>query len=293
MIGDLDNGAEIARHVDRLLRVADVDDQLPTPVDDIVAAAGLAKTNEPVLTESMIALAPKELRKHLRSAARKVVGLLDRRERVIQVAPTSSTGRESFITLHEVTHDILPWQRDLQVLGDTAQTLSPTMTLMFEREANQGGAELLFQLDLLKRVAADYPVDMTTAVVLADLFGASIHATFRRWIEDIESPVCGLVLDTTLGASQRRKRFEHVDSPSWVDQFGSRRFPSSLPVGSYAFASTPNGEGDFDLIDRDGSPVTLQWQTLTTPYRMFVLLWTPTRGSFISRHRRRPQLVIP
>ena len=155
MLSDLDSGDEIAASVQRLLLVADVDERLPTPVADIVAAAGLVKTDQVLLSDSAIARAPKHLRKLLRSAARKVVGVLDRRERVIQIEPSSSTGRENFVTCHEVAHDIFEWQRDLQVLGDTSQTLTAAVTNRFEREANQGGAEILFQLDLFRRIAAD------------------------------------------------------------------------------------------------------------------------------------------
>lgn len=293
MLSDLENGPAIALSVERLLRVADINDRLPTPVGDLVEAAGLSKTNEVLLSDSMIKQAPKELRKLLRAAARKVSGVLDRRERVIQIAPTSSTGRENFITCHEITHDILPWQRDLQVLADTSQTLSPAMTLEFEREANQGGAELLFQRDLLQRIAREHPIDISTPALLSEMFGASFHSTFRRWIEGLDFAVCGLVLDTnTTQSSQRRARYEHVTSSSWASRFSRYSFPRKLDASTYPFAANRHGEGDFKLNDAAGDPVTLQWQAYSTPYRMFVVLWVPAKQSFVAERRKAPKLQL-
>ena len=293
MLSDLDNGDDIARSVERVLRVADVNERLPTPVCDIVAAAGLVKTDQVLLSDAMIAKAPRHLRKLLRSASRKVVGVLDRRERVIQIVPNNTTGRENFVTCHEVAHDIFPWQRDLQVLGDTNQTLTATVTNRFEREANQGGAEILFQLDLFRRVAGDYPIDLSTPVELSEMFGASIHASFRRWVEGLDTPVCGLVLDPTVDSAGRRRRYEHVDSESWRAQFGCCRLPVRLSVDDYQFAASANGAGNLVLTDLDREPVALRWQTLSTPYRTFALLWVPTKSSFVARHRRRATLLVP
>jgi IrrE N-terminal-like domain len=191
----LENLNEIRDVARALLLKADADDRLPTPVDDIVAGCGLLESDDYLLSESKVSQAPRQLRKLLRSAGRKIRGALDRRERVLHVSPAIDIpAQRQFVKCHEAMHDALPWQRDLLVLGDTSLTLAPDVEFLFEREANQGGAELLFQVDLLSRIARDYPTDITTPVALAELFGASIHATFRRWIEVHSDPVCGMVL---------------------------------------------------------------------------------------------------
>jgi hypothetical protein len=223
---NLDDIRGVAR---TLLRRAAADERLPTPVDDIVDACGLAEADDYVFSEDRIRRAPRELRKLLRIAGRKIRGALDRRERVIHVSPSIGvSSQRQFVRCHETMHDALPWQRDLLVLGDTNRTLAPDVEWLFEREANQGGAELLFQLDLLTRVARDYPTDITTPVALAELFGASIHATVRRWIEGNANPVCGLVLNpeplSTTPLTFRR--FEIIESKAWRQQHGSNRFLS-------------------------------------------------------------------
>lgn len=290
MLSDLPSGDAVAEHVGHLLRLADVGERLPTPVEDIVTAAGLHKTDEILLSESMISRAPANMRRLLRSAARKVRGVLDRRERVIQIAPSNSTQRERFVTCHEVTHAILPWQADLAVLGDNRRTLSPGVTSLFEREANQGAAEMLFQLDLLARMARDYPVAISTPVVLAECFGASIHATFRRWTESIDAVACGLVLDTKL-IEGRRRRYEQILTRRWQERFGPTGFPEQLDDQTFPFAGRTLVEGALPIIDVNGSLVELRYETLQTPYRRFALLRLPQRESLVARHRRRPVIV--
>ena len=238
MAKSLNNIDEIRSVAISLLRMADVEDRLPTPVEDLVAAAGLFEENDYVLSESKISQAPRELRRLLRTAGRKIRGALDRRERIIHVNPTVELpAQRQFIRCHEIMHDALPWQRDLVVFGDTGKTLAPDIELRFEREANQGGAELLFQLDLLERVGRDYPTEIATPVALAALFGASIHATFRRWIEHHPGAVIGVVLnpEPTSVSPLTFRRFEIIESAQWRRQFGSNRIPSLLTASNFPF----------------------------------------------------------
>lgn len=301
MTKPLDNLNEIGDVALALLRKADVDERLPTPVDDIINAAGLLEADDYALSERRISQAPKELRRLLRSAGRKIRGALDRRERVLHVNPSIEVpAQRQFIRCHEAMHDALPWQRDLLVFGDTTKTLAPNVEFRFEREANQGGAELLFQVDLLARVARDYPTDITTPVVLADMFGASIHATFRRWIEDHPKPVSGLVLDPqpVLTAPLTFRRFEVVMSEEWRRRFGGDTFPSRINASSHPFIAPlgPPWPGRVDtswrLQDAAGDPTSVRVQSFSNTYRTFMLLWLPTKESVIARHRGRTRLEI-
>lgn len=292
MLEDLDSADAITEEVTRLLRAADAGDRLPTPVDDIVAAAGLDRTDGILLPESLINRAPKEMRRLLRGARRKIAGVLDRTERVIQIADVGNEGRERFVICHEVAHDSFPWQSELAVLGDTAATLSPQVTALFEREANQGAAEILFQQGLLTKLARDYPIEIATPIQLAQLFGASIHATFRRWVEHLDATAFGLVLAPKISGNGR-KRYEQVLTAKWREQFGTAGLPSVLPISLFPFAAGDAVVGTFHLIDRSKTPVELRCEILDTPYRRFVLLWLPKRESFVARHRKKPILARP
>ena len=115
--------------------------------------------------------------------------------------------------------------------------------LVFEREANQGSAELLFQVDLMKRIAKDYPTDVSTPVQLAAMFGASMHSTFRRWIEDHRGQVCGIVVDPvpTSVSPPTFRRFEVVTSLAWRTHLASTasRRPVGDDVSSRSVGSAP------------------------------------------------------
>lgn len=296
----LDNLAEIQTVAATLLRKADVGERLPTPVDDLITAAGLLEQDDYVLSESKISEAPRQLRRLLRSAGRKIRGVLDRRERVLHVSPSVDVpAQRQFIRCHETMHDVLPWQRDLLVLGDTSKTLAPDIELRFEREANQGAAELLFQIDLLRRISQDYPTDISTPIELASMFGASIHSTFRRWIEDHSGSVCGIVLDPkpALQSPLTFRRFELPASRGWTHRFGNDCFPTQLNVLEYPFLAylAPDDLGEMDCdwshIDRSGEFVTLHAQSFTNGYRTFVLVWVPSKEGFIARHRGRARIT--
>jgi len=185
-------------------------------------------------------------------------------------------------------------------LGDTYKTLAPDIDLLFEREANQGGAELLFQVDLLSRVARDYPTDITTPVALAEMFGASKHATFRRWIEDHQNPVCGLVLEPEPVSTTPLtfRRFEVVESREWRLRFGPNRFPARLTASGHPFVGPlgPPWPGEVDaswgLPDLGGTMSELRVQSFCNTYRIFVLLWPPAKESFIARHRPSARIEV-
>jgi hypothetical protein len=301
MARQLDNLSEIQDVALALLRKANVDERLPTPVDDLIAASGLLEQDDYILTESKIRQAPRELRRLLRSASRKILGALDRRERVLHVNPAIDVpAQRQFVRCHEAMHDAMPWQRDLVVLGDTGKTLAPSIELRFEREANQGAAELLFQLDFLHRIARDYPTDITTPVELATMFGASIHATFRRWIEQHSGIVSGIVLEPqpVKLSPLAFRRFETPTSEDWMQRFGSPRLPPVLSVLTHPFLADLAQPAQRDinvewvLADLAGSTTKLRVQSFTNGYRIFVLQWAPGRESFVARRRRRSRIVL-
>ena len=195
MLDDLDSGAEIARRTEKLLRAADADDRLPTPVEDIVTAAELEEAKESWLSESALADVPEYLARKIRKLRGKAHAALDRKTREIHISPDiDHDGQRRFKTLHEVLHHILSWQQDV-AYADDGMTLSWSTRVKFEQEANQGGAELLFQRELFQAMAADYEVGFPAIVELSQMFGSSIHASFRRYVETHKRPMAGVVLN--------------------------------------------------------------------------------------------------
>lgn len=301
MAKPLDQGRDIDAAVEALLARAGVVDVFPTPVEDLVAAAGLVTSAEHLFDERLIQRLDRATRRAFRSAMRKMRGLLDRPERVIHISEdVTDDNQRRFITCHEITHEILPWQRDLLAFVDTNTTLAPNVEKVFEREANYGGAGLLFQGNLLTRVARDHPVEFATVAVLATKFGASLRATFRRWIEtNPDQIIAGFVLDPVTSDSGSVPRREINLSPAWIETMGTLRLARSVSPADFPLLGELMGpwplstlDHEMQLIDRNGQPVRLRVQSYTTRFNTFVLLWHPTKERLLAR-RRSGLIVAP
>jgi hypothetical protein len=298
-LADLASGRRIAQEVERVLRDAEVRGQLPTPVEDIVAAAGLHRGSDDMFDESVLARAPRELQNLVRGLSGKVRAMLDRREREVYVHPgIQIESRRNFQTLHEVGHDILPWQAEV-AYADDDQRLSWSTKIRFEQEANQAAAEMLFQRDLFKTMAAEYEIGFAAIVELCEKVGASIHSGTRRYAETHRAPVCALVFDQRPIRKDplTYRRREAVHSPAWAEQFAPATvWPTSLSESHYPFVSdvrqaqflSPVG-GEWTYEDLTGERIALNYELFSNSYRTFALIWVPQR-EWLKRRRR---LVVP
>lgn len=295
MLGKLDSGTEIARLTDRLLRRANAYDRFPTPVEDIVAAARLAEPEHSLLSDFILAQAPRHLREAVAPLRRKVRALLDRKAREIHLDPAiDNDAQRRFKRSHEVAHDLYPWQQALGYADDDT-TLSVATHILFEQEANQGAAELLFQRDRYRDVASDYAIGIAAIIELAEMFGVSIHASFRRFIETHRHSVAGLVLQ----ASPERttplayRRHEALQSQAWTTQFGPpSAWPNIVRVEPYSFIKVAPAartalsppQTRFALPDLAHKQHTANVEFFSNTYRTFALLWLPRRE--LLRRRR-------
>jgi hypothetical protein len=297
VIEDLDSYRDIVRLTDRLLRAADAYGRFPTPVDDILAAAELEEASDTFLSESSIATMPAHLRGVLRRVSGKVHAALDRRMRVVHLNPaTDLVGQKAFKRLHETSHDLFPWQHieDGRIgFADNEMTLSRRTTSIFEREANQGAAELLFQRDRFAQMAADYAVGCAAIVELASLFGASRHATFRRYVESHPGTLAGVVLGSLPCGHEPLafNRREAMCSSAWHDRFEHPAiWPPVLRSDVFGFVEQARAcgafappSGEWTYIDRNHEVATLQVEAMSNSYRTFVLVWLPRRETLKRR----------
>ena len=297
MLEDLDSHKDIARLTDRLLREADAYGRLPTPVEDILVAADLEEAPDTFLSEGSIATMPAHLRGVLRRVSGKVHAALDRKTRVVHINPaTDLVGQKTFKRLHETAHDLFPWQHiDEGRLGfaDDEMTLSPRTTIRFEREANQGAAELLFQREQFAEIGSDYAVGCGSVTELADRFGSSIHAAFRRYVETHQGAVAGVVLAT--GPCERDplafSRREAICSNPWRERFEDpASWPPVLRVEPFGFVEQARAcadfgppQGEWRYPDRRGEIVCLKVEAMSNTYCTFVLIWMPRRERFKRR----------
>ncbi len=281
-----DRGA-IEEQTRKLLRRAGVRGRFPTPVDDIVAAAGLTEPEQSMFSDFIVNQAPEHLRRAIRLLTGPVSGLLDRRAKEIHLSPTVSTqGHAAFVKLHEATHQILPWQQDL-AYADDAGTLSPAAKVLQEQEANVGASNLLFQHEAFKDASRQFKTGMSTVVALAETVGASIHATFRRYVATHDGTAAGVALELSPCSRDPLgyRRHEMVRYTMWEQEFGRTFWPGVLHSQPFSFvddaerarSSTGVVRTEFVYPNLNNKPVLLAAELYSNRYRLLVLIWKPRR----------------
>jgi hypothetical protein len=285
----VDSSNEIDKLADQLLRKAGALRKFPTPIEDVVAAQRLTLSNPQCspLAPGMLALAPPALQEKLAAVPFKVLAALDRRERVVHINPEiGNPNHERFSKLHEVGHDLCPWQ-DLPYALDGSVQLAPNTRELFEQEANYAAGRLLFQGDVFVEVARTFATGMASVLLLAEQFGGSIHAAFYEYVSTHLGRVGGYIL----------QRSPLDDGPT-----GTYRFPISQELASKQFARTygalqPRGQsllsathpslkdawdqlssgrqvglGEMCMQKPDGRAEMISFELFSNSYKLFLLL---------------------
>jgi len=271
-----DSAADITAEVKRLLRAAGVKNQLPTPKSEILACAHLVETGELDLSEYEASFSEKA-RQFFHKAFSKVRGFLDTRSEITYVDPSLSDSKRLFVTYHEVSHGIIPWQHII-CTEDDESTLSLECTNLFEAEANFGAAEILFQCERFEQEARDYELSVDSAVYLADNYEGSRHAAIRRFVERNHRPCLLLVLKRTCRENREGGTSFYVtysiSSKPFLAQFGD---PLNLqfinPEHEVGRILNNGGQGEIALMDLKGFGKTCAVESFSNTYRLFVLVY--------------------
>jgi len=131
----IDAADDIEKIARNLLRTSKAWGKFPTPVDQIMMSADLTLEKgidlskvEPGFFSSSFDFLAKGLSK--------ILGLVDLRHNTIYIDQSQKEPRKNFVTLHEVGHKVIPWQRDILGRGDDEATLDPDFKELCEREAS-------------------------------------------------------------------------------------------------------------------------------------------------------------
>ena len=203
------------------------------------------------------------------------------RGKVIYLDTTLLPVKQTFIKLHEVGHDVLPWQRAAYIYLDDETTLDLEVKDLFEREANQFAAHVLFQLDRFTKDALDLSISLRSPLALAKRYGASVHASIRRYVETSKR-ACALVVVESApevaadGSYLRVKRV--IQSPCFEHRFATLRWGSrlrcDLPYIEPLMGRIHLTEGhDVELPDRNGDKVNCRVEAFTNNYNIFIFLF--------------------
>jgi len=168
---------------------------LPTPVDKIVDFTELVINKQIDISkvhEGYLQRAPEALFR----ALGKLRGLFDRSRKTIYLDLSQLPTRRNFVKLHETGHGVLPWQQTIyEVLEDDDDSLSQHAIEEFEQEANYFASVTLFQHEIFFSELKKLHLGIDAAVALSKRFGASLHATLRKYIEQSPKRCALLVLD--------------------------------------------------------------------------------------------------
>lgn len=294
----LDSATEVEHVVRNLLRESKAWGRFPTPVDKIVNFGELSIAQHVDLSKADEGFLPRQFG-FLSSALKKVLGLIDFRQRTIYLDQTVSASRQNFIKLHEVGHGVLPWQRQLREgYGDDALTLDPEIDEQFEREANHFASAALFQLDHFEHEMMRLPLTFSAVRALSKKFGASIQATARRYVAACPKR-CALIVLHKPSAGEGpfsvavRNCFE---SPTFVADFGQLAIP---PLCDHGFRFVQDiqrkrrmHEDGVITLATDRSPsLALDYHFFNNPYNSFVFLFPhgetiSSRATIVERPNR-------
>lgn len=215
---------QIRAAAEQTLKRAGVSGVVPTPLDVVSRAAGIAETID-------VADLPIEKVARRPGLIKRVLGAIFYREKVIFVDRSQGTARGRFIEAHEISHRIIPAHQAFYRFDDQERVFGATKKRI-DAEADMGAAELLFQGDLFVRMALDYEVSIAAPIGLAPTFGVSLTAAVRHYAVYHPDPVCVIVAGLHPRADGTVPVWGTHDSPAFRTHFGSaaRLFPKGMPA---------------------------------------------------------------
>lgn len=252
----------------------------PTPVDKIVEYSELiiAKNIDiSTIHTSYLSKATDTLKR----ALGKVRGLLVRKEKTIVLDLSQLPQRINFVKLHEVGHDVLPWQQSLyDALGDDDDTLNPYVKDEFEAEANFFASTTLFQGDRFITEADKLGLDIDSSLHLSKYFGASVHATLRRYVEYSKKRCALIVLEgiTPKGMVPIQCNLrDFFPSNKFIETYGELNLPLEFGytwefTKYYYYRQRYKRDGAITLLTQNGN-IDFSFQFFYNQYNAFVFMY--------------------
>jgi len=287
-----DTSPELITLADRALRRAGALGKLPTPIEDLIRAAGVkAETDTEGIVQRFVSTLNEQSRSWFKSAIQKIRGIADLRQRAIYVPPDKAP-RQLFASAHEFGHEEIPWHHVITndvaaYYTDDDYSLGPSVQEKFDIEANFFASEIIFQGKRFVTQARDYKPSLDAVFLLADSHGASRQATLHRFVEAQDEILAAIsylpskyVVDNNGFSVLRAPRL--IGTPKFLSKYGNVQIPEDL-TSSHAWAAARDAEevceGEIGL-HCDGSLVKFQWQSWWNGYALLILM------------RRKPALSV-
>ena len=254
-------------------------DVFPTPVDKIVHFSDLifeGTVDLSAVDQNFLSKVSPNFLQFWNS----VRGFLDRKEKIIYLDLTQLPTRQSFVKLHECGHQILPWQKQTMQYMDNDQTLSPSTTEEFEREANYFASITLFQQDRFNREMEKHDLSLKAGMALGKQFGGSTHAALRKMVEESKKRCALLVLEKYKNVAFNKPLCSKKDlfqSKSFSAEFGELLLPDEFGftwdfVKDFKFNKRLHEDGEITLNTKNGK-TNFKYHFFDNTYNVFVFMF--------------------
>jgi len=272
--------------VEKLIRKADAEGVLPTPIDRLFEIAKITNIEE-LPDQAFLETLSEQTKGVFRSAMQKLRGIADLREKTTYIPRDQNSGRELFVKAHELGHQVIPWHAIDTAYLDDNESLSPGGKVLFEQQANLFGAETIFQGNRFRTLARDFKPNFPAIFHLAEQHGASRQSTAWRFVEEQDEAVALLPYYPTNAIDEHGNRvlslWRSVGSPSFNQRFANIDLPAVVRTGHPWVAARDVEDpcsGNENLLV-DGQSVAFEWHAWWNTYTLFVLLRRKPRLSAV------------
>lgn len=281
---------EVSALAERLLRKSGAVGVLPTPIEDLIASAGIKDVQDSEsFMEQHLASLPEKAQAAFKSAMQKIRGIADLREEAIYVPTATTVPRVRFAKAHELGHQILPWQKLNPAYQDDNRSLSSEAEDLFDIEANHFAAEIIFQGYRFAKRVRDYRPSFDAIFLLADEHCVSKHATLRRYVEEHDEPLAAITYWPSIYATDEKgfpvlRLGKIAASPRFSQKYSGVPLPFEIQTGHEWAEARDRSEvckGNIGL-DCGSGPVKFQWQSWWNNYSLLILLRLKPSLSIVS-----------
>ena len=209
--------------------------------------------------------------------------IADLRERLTYVDENTTQPRILFAKGHELGHEVLPWHRLDPGRFDDEKSLTCEAEEIFDVEANFFSSEVMFQGSNFTRIVRDYTVSFDSIFHLADMHGASRHATAWRYVEEQDESVALAMYWPSKFDSEALRLGKVVASSNFLRKFNDIDLPRQLDPSHDSMTTLASNLVHRDMISLNCNKATFrfEWEAWWNGHGLLVMLRRKPKLHFV------------